>query len=177
MTVRKRFRRFECPPALHKNPEVAKKGSETSGESALQMRCIFCRAEGHSETSADTEEEPLNDKNPGQGQGYVASCHQETFAVKVEAPGIEPANEFDATSKPASPSELQRTCCAANALHFGHFISRSKSSSDTIVATLTGKDLIEVAKAWQSLGPQVRESILLLIRASAQKPSVQSAQS
>ena len=40
-------------------------------------------------------------------------------------------------------------------------------------ATLTGKDLIEVAKAWKGLAPQVRESILLLIRASVQKSSVQ----
>jgi hypothetical protein len=38
---------------------------------------------------------------------------------------------------------------------------------------LTDKDLVEIGKAWKTLGLQVRESILLLVRASVQKPSVQ----
>ena len=90
----------------------------------------------------------------------------------MEAPGIEPASEIDGTAAAPSGSSFRRSCCAANALHFGGSDRRPASPADTILATLTGKDLIEVAKAWKGLAPQVRESILLLVRASVLKPSV-----
>lgn len=77
---------LRVPPSLHHNPELPKEGSATSGEGSLQMRCIYCSAEGLSETSAD-KEEPLDDINPGQGQGYVAACHQVALLSKVEATG------------------------------------------------------------------------------------------
>src|SRR5207244_3423797 len=134
-----------------------------------QMRCISCGAEGRALTLNDTSKSPFGDgtrtQRRGQSPGGI-SCH-------YEVAGIEPANGIDGTSKPSSGSTFRRSCCAANALHFGGPASRSASSTDTILATLTGKDLIELAKAWKCLAPQVRESILLLVRASVQKPSVQ----
>jgi len=93
----------------------------------------------------------------------------------VEAPGIEPSGGNGATPKVISESDLRRTCCAANALHYGVIAGRRLPSPDTILATLTGQDLIEVAKSWTALSSQVRESVLILIRASVQKPNVHGA--
>ncbi|MBI2805508.1 MAG: site-specific integrase [Planctomycetes bacterium] len=74
-----------CLPApVQQNSELLD-GSSEGG--ALQMRCIFCSAEGHPLTSADAGELPELNENPGVSRGYVATCHQVALVDKVEATG------------------------------------------------------------------------------------------
>lgn len=86
---------------------------------------------------------------------------------------MNPQMKVDAMTVALLRSSFRRSCCAANALHFGDSARRQKSSADTVLATLTGHDLIEIARSWERLDPQIRESILMLVRVSVQKPSVQ----
>lgn len=149
-----------CPTSDNQNPA---RNGETS-EVALQMRCISCGAEGRALTSNDASKSPIDAGTPTQRRRLspgATSCH-------YEVAGIEPDNGFDGTCYHPPGSFFHAVCRAANALHFGGSGSHSASSADTILAILTDKDLVEVAKAWKSLASQVRESILLLVRASVQ---------
>ena len=77
---------LRLPLPVQQNPVPT---DETSDGGALQMRCIFCSAAGHSLTSPDTGEVPELNENPGVSRGYVATCHQVALPTNVEAPGIE----------------------------------------------------------------------------------------
>ena len=116
-------------------------------------------------------------ENPGKHHVSQGFLDPQAGRGNVEAPGIEPSGGNDVTPKVITESGLRRRCCAANALQCGVIPGRRGSFSDTILATLTGTDLIEVAKSWAVLAPAVRESVLVLIRASVHKPNVQGAKS
>jgi len=61
---------------------------------ALQMRCIFCSAEGHSVSSDGKEANVQKRQNPCHSKGFDADRRPLATAGKVEAAGIEPASRF-----------------------------------------------------------------------------------
>jgi hypothetical protein len=72
----------------------------------------------------------------------------------VEAAGIEPAYEIDATNSAASGCENQETPTAANALH--------GSDSNCLNMALIDADLREVVLAWSGIPASVRQVIVTL---------------
>lgn len=114
---------LHLPAPEQQNPAPT---DETSDGGALQMRCIFCSAGGHSLTSADTGEPAILNENPGVSRGYVATCHQVALPTNVEAPGIEPGSRC--TSASASTCVARRFCRAEPYA----FIARPSTSKENV---------------------------------------------
>ena len=64
----------------------------SSKSGALQMRCIFCSAKGHSVSSDGNEAEAQKRQNPLQSKGFDTDRRQLATPDKMEAAGIEPAS-------------------------------------------------------------------------------------
>jgi hypothetical protein len=69
----------------------------------------------------------------------------------VEAAGIEPSDDFDATSEPLCNCEKCQECRAANALHFECFKSHLLASFDA--------DLQQLIHSWAQLPEAVRAEL------------------
>ena len=65
----------------------------SSKDRALQMRCMFCGAEGHPLSSAGNGDTLRKRENPCRSKGLVADRRQLATNVKVEAAGIEPGGQ------------------------------------------------------------------------------------
>jgi hypothetical protein len=88
----------------------------------------------------------------------------------VEAAGIEPASDSDASENTTSIYEQCQGPRAASALHFSDTSGQSLSLFDSperseCVAELEGQ-VDAIALAWPQLPQHVRESILLLVQAA-----------
>jgi hypothetical protein len=73
----------------------------------------------------------------------------------MEAAGIEPASEIDATNSAASGCENQETPSAANALH--------DSDSNCLNLASIDADLRVVIGAWGFLPHNIRQAIIMLV--------------
>jgi hypothetical protein len=79
---------------------------------------------------------------------------------KVEAAGIEPSDDFDASCRGICDCEHCRECRAANALHLECFKSHFLTSLDA--------DLQRVIEGWARLPEEMRRAVLALVEANAQ---------
>ncbi len=70
--------------------QIPDKPATPQSKRALQMRCIFCSAEGHSVSSDGKEANIQKRQNPCHSKGFDADRRQLATAGKVEAAGIEP---------------------------------------------------------------------------------------
>lgn len=86
------LKRWRFPAS--ESQEVRSPSKKTEKDSALQMRCTFCSARGHSVSSAGEEESSQKRLNPCGCKGLGNDRRQLTKAGKVEAAGIEPARRF-----------------------------------------------------------------------------------
>jgi hypothetical protein len=77
----------------------------------------------------------------------------------VEAAGIEPASEIDATDSTASVCENQQPPRAANALH--------GSDANCLSLSLADSDLHFLITIWSGLSVEVREALVALAKSSA----------
>jgi len=73
----------------------------------------------------------------------------------MEAAGIEPASDFDATDSTASACENQQTPCAANALH--------DCGMGCPCLTLLDAELHKVIVTWAQLPTNIKRAIVTLI--------------
>ena len=74
----------------------------------------------------------------------------------MEAAGIEPASENDATDSIACSCENQPTPRAANVLHC--------SDSNCLIMASIDADLRNIVLAWNGIPENVRQAVVLLIR-------------
>lgn len=113
-------------------------------------------------TSCDKKKRPrVPNPRPRNSQIIVA---QRIVTTKMEAAGIEPAAEFDATTNGVCDCESCQRCRAANALH-------SECIKSHVLASLDA-DLQRVIEAWDGIDDTTRRVIVECAREGNSRPSI-----
>lgn len=123
--------------------------------SALQMRCISGGVECHSVSSDGKTLTKRKRPTPCRSKGLGVDCHRLSIGGNLEAGGIEPPLDSDATNNQPCGCEFCTDPCAANALH-------SCGSNCQFMATIDA-DLQSVIAAWERLPEAIRRAITGLV--------------